>query len=521
MNRRLTVLLIGCASAVSAGTDAAVFEVDTTSDLALSACTAVAADCSLRGAILAANAVPGADRIVFALTPDDAGFIVATAHWRISAATAMPANDGALEIDGYSQAGAVPNTLTPDLGGSNAVIKVELRNTGGAANTGLESSGNNFAAVLAVRGLAINRFASQIILAGGGGHRVEGCFLGTDVTGQSAALADPNGRGTGVRIQGQGASVIGGEAASARNVISGLGTGIASFAVSEGLRIEGNLIGTNAAGTAAVANLGDGISLGSFRQITIGGRTAGARNVISGNAFAAIRAASATPPIAFPNLVIAGNHIGSDWSGQVPIGNGLNPASPSQPQATILLGGAGACSVEIGGFEAGAANLIANGGGEGVMVGACARVSAAGNRYSGHRAMAIDNSTTSFGDGPNANDAGDPDGGGNRLQNAPVALSATPAGGDEFSLSFHVDSSPAHSAYPLRVDFFRGRGGDVLAHLGTRSIALGDAQTTLTVVLPLAALADGSLQMIATDADGNTSEVSRYGLDAMFADGFE
>ena len=46
--------------------------------------------------------------------------------------------------------------------------------------------------------------------------------------------------------------------------------------------VEGNLIGTNAAGTAAVANGDYGIEVVASGA-TIGGTTTGAGNVISGN----------------------------------------------------------------------------------------------------------------------------------------------------------------------------------------------------------------------------------------------
>lgn len=64
---------------------AATFEVDTTSDMSLSACNgAIANDCSLRGALNAANATPVADDIVFNIPQADPGFQAATQHWRIS-----------------------------------------------------------------------------------------------------------------------------------------------------------------------------------------------------------------------------------------------------------------------------------------------------------------------------------------------------------------------------------------------------------------------------------------------------
>ena len=504
-----------------ASADAATYVVDTTSDAPLSACTAAPTDCSLRGAILAANAAPGADRIVFDLPPTDPGFVAATAHWRIEAQSSMPNNAGDLEIDGYTQPGAVANTLTPEAGGSNAVLKVELRNAGLAQNTGVDSGSANFNALLVLRGLAINRFASQVVLVGGAAHRVEGNFLGTDITGTTAAQSGNADRGIGVRVQGQGTYRIGGDTPAARNLMSGLLSGVVSFAVPDGLRIEGNLIGTDASGTTAIANRNYGVYIDTYTDVVIGGTTPGARNVISGNELTAIQLGSGTAPAAFPNVRVFGNRIGTDWTGTVPIPNGRNAASPSQPQPTILLFSGGSCSAQIGGFGPGEANLIAHGGAQGVMVGICTRASLAGNTYIGHRGMAIDNSGNSFGDGPSADDPGDPDGGGNRLQNMPVALDAAPAGADAFTLDIRVDSAPANATYPIRVDFYRGRGGDLLERVASRMITVAEAQTVVQVVLPLSALADGVVQMLATDAGGNTSEVGRYALDGVFADGFE
>src|SRR2546426_7215505 len=84
-------------------------------------------------------------------------------------------------------------------------------------------------------------------------------------------------------------NTIGGTAAGAGNVISGnSGAGIfltdTTPSVTTGTNIQGNLIGTNAAGTAAIANVQGGIVVASgSHNNTIGGTTAAARNVISGN----------------------------------------------------------------------------------------------------------------------------------------------------------------------------------------------------------------------------------------------
>ena len=141
---------------------AATFTVDTGSDASLSACIdAMAADCSLRGAITAANASPDSDRIEFAIPDTDASYQADTAHWRIDVSTTLPNIEQTVEIDGYTQPGAVENTLAPDQGGSNATLKIELQNVSGLQIDGL-SSGNNVNALIVLRGLAIHHFANQI-----------------------------------------------------------------------------------------------------------------------------------------------------------------------------------------------------------------------------------------------------------------------------------------------------------------------------------------------------------------------
>ena len=182
------LLFIPALFAWSLHANAAIFEVDSTSDSLLSACTAAAADCSLRGAITAANATAAEDTIRFSIPSTDSGFQAATQHWRIDVSSAaLPAIAEALIIDGYSQAGAMPNTNTPLQGGSNAILKIELRNsTGSNAVNGIDGTSNNFNLPLVVRGLAIHSFQSQIQLGGGLAQRVEGCFLGTTIDGTQA-----------------------------------------------------------------------------------------------------------------------------------------------------------------------------------------------------------------------------------------------------------------------------------------------------------------------------------------------
>src|SRR6185369_10970319 len=85
-------------------------------------------------------------------------------------------------------------------------------------------------------------------------------------------------------IQTMTATTIGGTTEAARNIISGNGTGISLFfEEARFTQIQGNYIGTDVSGSRALGN-GLGIALGSGpTNNTIGGSISGARNVISGN----------------------------------------------------------------------------------------------------------------------------------------------------------------------------------------------------------------------------------------------
>src|SRR5262249_13028404 len=112
-------------------------------------------------------------------------------------------------------------------------------------------------------------------------------------------------------------NTIGGTSPGACNVISGGGNADGIVVDSSGNVIEGNLIGTNAAGSAALGNAsGVYILLGGADNNRIGGATVGARNVISGNSVVGVEVDTI-------NNQVLGNFIGTDASGSVALGNGI------------------------------------------------------------------------------------------------------------------------------------------------------------------------------------------------------
>jgi len=490
--------------------------VDSGADAVSDTCAdAVAGDCTLRGAILAANARPGADRIVFDIPASDARYQTATAHWRLTPAADLPTISDDLEIDGYSQPGARENGLRPDQGGSDALIKIELAGAPGA-QLGLYAVGGN--PRLTVRGLAINGFVRNLMLYAPGPHRVEGCFIGTGASGLAAPAAIAN--GVGIYVHGQ--ATIGGTAAAARNVIAGNGyIGIWDNAAwTAAHTVQGNLIGLGADGDRVPGRQDYGLYVGGAAEGSlIGGREIGARNVLSGHAFNALYlTGNGGYPAGAPPHRIEGNLFGTDWTGTQARPNGRSPAAPSQPQATINLFRAGRCGVTIGADAPGAGNLIAHGAAAGVQVSTCTGAATIGNRFVRNR-LPIDLSASSNADGATPNDAGDADEGGNRLQNAPVIVAvAAEDGGATIALTYRVDSAPAHAAYPLRVAIGSGAGGQPEFAILTDLYTAADAQTERTVRLPAAALRGQPLALIAVDADGNTSEVAS---EAIYSDDLE
>lgn len=470
---------------------------------------------SLRQAILDANANVGSDVVNFNLPSGDPGFQAATGHWRIDVTTtALPAISDALTIDGYSQPGALPNTNPPSLGGSNAVLKIELRNATGLTINGIDGVSNNFLTPLVVRGLTIHSFTAQIQLGGGAAQRVEGCFIGTTIDGSQSANNSNGGR-IGIRVQGSGAFRIGGLMPDTRNVISGQSDAISFFTVTDGARIEGNLIGTNAAGTAALSPRAIGISSGFFPNLIIGGADPNARNLISGNGFWGLLMNQGNATTA----KVLGNYIGTDWTGTRAIGNGLNPLSPSQRVANVQLSGA-TCPVQLGGGLPGETNLIAFGGDGGVVVDQCTNAPVQRNRFIANNVAAIDNTNGGGARGLTPNDPGDADTGGNRLQNFPdIVLPSgfAPGGGANVTLSYRVDSALANASYPINVEFYRAAcgGGGEGTRLASDSYLAAEAGASKSLtfaapdnVLPLVA--------VAVDALGNTSEFSPVLGDSIF-----
>ncbi len=115
--------------------------------------------------------------------------------------------------------------------------------------------------------------------------RVEGNFIGTDITGTHALGNHSSGI---VIYEGASGTSIGGTAPGSRNVISGNTLWAVEMDNSETRNnvVEGNHLGTDLTGTKALGNDG-GVLIDNFAADNrIGGTNTAARNVIAGNTIA-------------------------------------------------------------------------------------------------------------------------------------------------------------------------------------------------------------------------------------------
>ena len=186
------------------------------------------------------------------------------------------------------------------------------------------------------------------------GSLVQGNFIGTDVTGTASISngAFP-GNSNGIKIVAAGAT-IGGTAPAARNLVSGnIGTGIQIHGINA--VVQGNYIGTDTTGAAAVTNSGDGITVLEGDGAMIGGVDPGAGNLISG---ASTNGASGIAIVDSINAQVVGNLIGVAADGSTPLPNLGNGVQMHQASSNNTVGGASA--------EAG--NVIAFNGLDGVLV---------------------------------------------------------------------------------------------------------------------------------------------------------
>jgi hypothetical protein len=223
----------------------------------------------------------------------------------------------------------------------------------GTDSSGTTSAGKSGSGIVLSLGTRRNRIGGStpgernVVSGNGGGisllgptseNIVIGNFIGTDVTGTKAL---PN-LTVGVNLMtGPSGNRIGGTDPRDRNVISGNGFGVVMQGVNtHGNSILGNYVGTDATGTIAIGNQGDGISIvgGAYHNLVQG-------NLSSGNRNAGVMIGD---PGASYNIV-SGNRVGTDVTG--------TKAIPNETYG-VAVGWAGASFNRIGGTRPEDGNLV-------------------------------------------------------------------------------------------------------------------------------------------------------------------
>jgi titin len=248
------------------------------------------------------------------------------------------------------------NVVEGNFIGTNVTGTVAIANSQDGIRIQSGAANNIIGGISAGAGNVISgNVGNGIVITGGGttGNIVLGNFIGSNAAG-TAALA--NGQNGILMNNTASNNSIGGQIAGAGNVISGnTGAGIAiSDASTAGNGIQGNLIGTNAAGAAAIANATGVILENGASGNLIGGTTSAARNVISGNGSNGVLVTGGGTT----GNTVAANFIGINAAGTASLGNA--------PDGVLINNGASANT--IGSVAAGAGNVISGNAGAGISI---------------------------------------------------------------------------------------------------------------------------------------------------------
>ena len=370
----------------------------------------------------------------------------------------------------------------------------------------------------AAEGILISPTSTTGATVGPADTTIAGNLIGVDATG-STALGNGD---RGIRVVSDVTSsfdpirgtVIGGSTGLSAddctgdcNVISASGTfGVELVGNVDGTQVLGNKIGTDANGTADLGNQQAGVGIGSTDATVVG--APGAGNVISGNATSGIQISDAN------GATVQGNLVGVGADGTTALGNTL--------AGVWLLTGAN--DVEVGGTTAGASNVVAHNGGDGVEIAGgtpgAQENSVLRNSIFANGGLGIDlGAILGSGDGVTANDGpGDADSGGNGLQNFPGLRAAVADQGADTTRVIGALDSAANKSF--RVELFANGTPDASGHgeaevyLGTVTVTTdgaghADFDTTLAAAAsPGAAVSATATQLSSGGAPLGTSELS-------------
>lgn len=172
------------------------------------------------------------------------------------------------------------NTIAGNYIGLNAAGNAAVANASAAIQLDSGTTNNVIGgATTASRNVIAGASTDGIRIVNANGTQIHNNYIGTDATG----LVDLGFQQEGIEIQAGTGTIIGGIGTG--NLISGNGFAGIGIQGGSGHVVQGNLIGTNATGAAALANDSGGINIiNTVTSVTIGGTTTGEGNVIAFNA---------------------------------------------------------------------------------------------------------------------------------------------------------------------------------------------------------------------------------------------
>ena len=454
-----------------------------------------------------------------------------TVTWRDITRNLISGNNGsagiALETDDRVSPSDGQIRIQANIIGANRALNALLRNGG----DGILFPASSISGVL-IGGTASTE--GNIITAQNDGIDLRS-VTGITIRGNTIAIAAARG----ISLDNVSTVTIGGDASTQGNTIGGNGTeGIAVVNNSSNVTITGNLIRPVATIGGTFANSGHGIWLDNTTNVTIGNGTAAGRNVIAGNGRRAIQGTGTTSgttingnyigtdltgnaavangqnasadtrdAISFDglgtvsNLVIQNNVIGGYGAAQIELwtsttngvtiqgnnigvgANGTSQIVSGNIEDLIYVGGGSSHSnLLIGGSVAGQGNTLAFSSRSGIRLQSTgSNIEVIGNTIRNNtrngiylidstRAAIISNRIFANGlagidlseNGVTANDAGDGDSGPNDLLNFPAAIRAIVNGANQLGYNFTLDAPAAANGY--RIEFFASSAADPTGH---------------------------------------------------------
>ena len=388
---------------------------------------------------------------------------------------------------GIYLANAVSNQVAGNYVGLNGAGTGAVPNGGTGVYLAFSTTGNTIGGATAGSGNVVSGNGNSGIGLAAPSNTASGNIVGLNAAGTAAV---PNATYGIVVAAGATNSVVGGPTPAQRNIVSGNTSQGINVDGTSGSLIQGNWVGLNAAGTAAIANGSDGVNFNSQ-----GGTNRLIGNVISGNALRGVFLAAGPA-----TQIIQGNIIGRDPTNTFTVANttdGINVQSSGNT---------------IGGILTGEGNVVAGNGRAGIaVVGAAVSNRISGNSFFANAGVGIDLSASTTPNGLTANDGATTAGAPNLYLDTPVFTSASVAAG-VLTVTGYVGSAAGQTAFAnVVVEVFTADAdptgsGEGRTYLG-QITANSSGEFSGTIAVPSGTLSPGAnITATATDTSANTSE---------------